>query len=657
MTPSLFLSSLDALLNDPAGRISAPVADILATIPDRQLQKIFDGALGEHPMVSKEDILGPIGASGVGILTYFLGSAQRGYDRGKRLKLERIIRSYTVSRPSISLTDQEKGLVRGMAALRAGEHISGREYEAFLAEFAYGGGQCAVIADPHWQGEKHERDANQGLHAVLRVILKPYQQFLAQTANTVAGARHVTSPAGSEIGTFLNQGSRWFEHTAPSGTFTTASNMGDLTIGWTPDGKPFRYGGDESLITIAAPGTGKSQVQVIPNLLSYPGSAFVLDVKGELWEATAGYREKHFGPVYRFAPTDPAGNTHAYNPFDFVSADPIQAAVDCELIASQIIAPDAGGKDPFWDNRGRDYLFTFALAVAFSEPAERRNLATVMEMLAVPVNFPDGVADAAYWASPTPKLMARLKALAQHYNIPALADNAVAVESSLNDRIDGVFDAARRYLSIFSRSVRLRAAMARSDWTPLALREQPGTTVYLCLSGDDIDTYTPIVRLIIQQHANLLLRHTVGSRLPITFFLDEFPQLGNMASILRLLDVGRGAKLRLWLFAQYLGQLRDTYGKRADGLINACRVRSFMQPDNQAASFLAPQLGTVVHLFSGEKKPLAEPYELMGRAYADKIIVTARGHDPVLLDKRYAYRDFADEMALSPPRIRLSQQA
>jgi len=130
-----------------------------------------------------------------------------------------------------------------------------------------------------------------------------------------------------------------------------------------------------------------------------------------------------------------------------------------------------------------------------------------------------------------------------------------------------------------------------------------------------------------------------------------------MASILRLLDVGRGAKLRLWLFAQYLGQLRDTYGKRADGLINACRVRSFMQPDNQAASFLAPQLGTVVHLFSGEKKPLAEPYELMGRAYADKIIVTARGHDPVLLDKRYAYRDFADEMALSPPRIRLSQQA
>jgi type IV secretion system protein VirD4 len=125
-----------------------------------------------------------------------------------------------------------------------------------------------------------------------------------------------------------------------------------------------------------------------------------------------------------------------------------------------------------------------------------------------------------------------------------------------------------------------------------------------------------------------------------------------MASILRLIDVGRGARLRLWLFAQYLGQIRDIYGARADGLINSCRVRSFMQPDNQAAELLAPQLGTVLHLFSGEKKPLAEPYELMGRAYADKIIVTARGHEPVVLNKRYAWQEFTTQMQDAPPPLR-----
>ncbi len=245
-----------------------------------------------------------------------------------------------------------------------------------------------------------------------------------------------------------------------------------------------------------------------------------------------------------------------------------------------------------------------------------------------------------------------LKRLAEHFHIPALAQNAVAIESGLNDRTDGVFDAARRHLTIFSRSRPLREAMSRSDWSPLDLRAQTGATVYLCLSGDDIDTYMPIVRLILQQHANLLLRTPRAKAAPpITFFLDEFPQLGRMESIQRLLDVGRGAGLRLWLFAQYIGQLRDTYGRRADGLINACRVRSFMQPDNEAVEFLRPQLGTITHLFTGEKKPLAEAHDLMGSAFADSIIVTARGTDPLRLAKRYAYQDFAAPMARPAPQV------
>ncbi len=198
--------------------------------------------------------------------------------------------------------------------------------------------------------------------------------------------------------------------------------------------------------------------------------------------------------------------------------------------------------------------------------------------------------------------------------------------------------------------------MSRSDWSPVDLRTQTGATVYLCLSGDDIDTYMPIVRLILQQHANLLLR-TPRERgaPPITFFLDEFPQLGRMESIQRLLDVGRGAGLRLWLFAQYIGQLRDTYGRRADGLINACRVRSFMQPDNEAVEFLRPQLGNVTHLFSGERKPLAEAHDLMGSAFADSIIVTARGTDPLRLAKRYAFQDLGPHMARPAPQVRRRQ--
>ena len=228
-------------------------------------------------MVAKEDLLGPIGASGIGILTYLIGAGQRGFERGKRLKLERIIRSYTVARPSIGLSDQEKGYVRGMAALRAQEQITAAAYDAFLAEFAYGGGQCDVIPHPEWRGEKHEPEARRALHAVLGLLLPPYEEFLKKTANRVASGRHAPSPSGATIGTFLNQGSRWFEHGSPSDTFTTENRPDHLTIGWSPTGQPFRYGGAESSYHHRRPrhrqkpGPGDSEPALLSGLGLRPG--------------------------------------------------------------------------------------------------------------------------------------------------------------------------------------------------------------------------------------------------------------------------------------------------------------------------------------------------------------------------------------------------
>ena len=583
-----------------------------------------------------------------------LDTVQRGRDTNRRHTLVQLMRRYSLARPTVALDDREKGYLRAMAALIDDEVIALDRFRLFLAAFCWRDGQCVVSIPPTVATNALEPQARDLLRQLLALHLKPYDQFLAATASEIAIHRGNGQASGAAIKSLLTPDSAWGElKQGASSTYTLQPQDASLLVGYDGDElMPVYYGGDESLITIAGPGTGKSQVQVIPNLIGFPGSCFVLDVKGELWEQTAGHRAQHFGPVYRFAPTDPAGETHCYNPFDFISTDPHQTVVDCELAASQIIPPNSGGKDPFWDNRGRDFLFAFALVTALDEPSERRNLATVMEMLSIPVRFDS---EDAYQRSPTPALVVRLKDLGRRFDIPALSQAAVVIESGQNDRMDGVFDAARRHLTIFSRSARLRRAMSRSEWTPLDLRRQPGTTVYLCLSGDDIDTYMPIVRLILQQHANLLL----GSRRlpgvpPITFFLDEFPQLGRMESIQRLLDVGRGAGLRLWLFAQYLGQLRDIYDRRADGLIQACRVRSFMQPDNEAVALLRPQLGTVKQLFSGQDKPLAEDYHLMGEAFADKIVITARGHAPLLLGKRYAWQDFASETAVRAPAIHAS---
>ena len=124
-----------------------------------------------------------------------------------------------------------------------------------------------------------------------------------------------------------------------------------------------------------------------------------------------------------------------------------------------------------------------------------------------------------------------------------------------------------------------------------------------------------------------------------------------MTALNDILDVGRGAGLRLWLFAQYLGQVRAIYGKRANGLINACQVRCFLQPDNEAAEFIAPALGKTRALFKGDERPLAEPHDLMGRAYSDRIITLARGEHPTVLTKLLAHQHYGPWMRLKAPNV------
>src|SRR5687768_8157774 len=75
-----------------------------------------------------------------------------------------------------------------------------------------------------------------------------------------------------------------------------------------------RHNGPEHVCVIAPTGSGKGVGLVIPTLLSWPESLFVLDRKGENYAMTAGWRKKHANNiVLRFDPAEP-GTSCAWNP-------------------------------------------------------------------------------------------------------------------------------------------------------------------------------------------------------------------------------------------------------------------------------------------------------------------------------------------------------
>src|SRR3546814_2267839 len=68
----------------------------------------------------------------------------------------------------------------------------------------------------------------------------------------------------------------------------------------------------EHVLLEAPTGSGKGVGIVIPNLLQWPDSVVVLDIKRENYEITAGFRRKGGQKVVLFNPTDREGRTARY---------------------------------------------------------------------------------------------------------------------------------------------------------------------------------------------------------------------------------------------------------------------------------------------------------------------------------------------------------
>lgn len=659
-TAQTFTAHVAAQLANPQAALVAPSTDLTDRLTPQQLQaflqshtphktSLLDGLVALAPAFLP-------GAPTLNLAAGVIGlKANRAMVQHKRAALLHLAGNLSFVRPILSLTEQERALLRAMAALVADNLVTPDAWTHFHARLCYGKGD-AVRLDPILPTtHKHLNDARVLIGALLQQTLPPYPAFLAESAQSITVL--ATTPGASiAAGGVLSDGARWMKlaDVTEASALTTKRTNSSLLLG-TLEGRDIYFNGHESLLTVGGAGSGKSQGLVIPNLLLNPGSAIVLDVKGELWNLTAAHRAKHFGPVYRFSPLDPDGRSHRFNPFDFVSRAPQQAAVDCEVFTNQIIIPNPKLQDPYWENKGRDFTWAFATMLALTASKPFRTLDRLSELASLPLTEPAASFDDAPSLLPDAESLINLMIKLGHtHDIPDLIQAANALKSGAGgQRLESVLDAARRYLSIFARSKSLRAATSASDWHPTDLRRKPGTTIYIVIPDTDLKTYAPIVRLMFFQHVRLLKPQLARpDEAPITFFLDEMPQLGNFQSILTLQDTGRGAGLRLWMFAQTVGQILDAYGKeRGEGLIGGSRIRTYLQPDQQTADTLSKAFGQTRQLFTGDKKPLASVDELMGRPFADQVIVQARSDYPARLQRQMAYATLSHLMTQPPPQV------
>jgi type IV secretory pathway TraG/TraD family ATPase VirD4 len=335
-----------------------------------------------------------------------------------------------------------------------------------------------------------------------------------------------------------------------------------------------RFRQDGHILTCAPTGAGKGVGGVIPNLLDYPGSAFVLDFKGENYAVTARARRELGHQVILVDPFGITGaSAQALNWLDTLDPDSPDVVSRAAGLADMLIAVEGTEADSHWTDTARELLRGLLVHVA-TLPADRR---TMVELRRIVTTSERDLADtlAEMQADPDAGQRIPARAAAAHLNRPerergSVLSTVVRHTAWLDDP-------------------RLCAALARSDFNLADLKRQP-MTVYLAIPPDRLRACLGFVRGFIGLALDGITAAQGKPLHRVAFFLDEFGQLGRMDRLADSVTLLRGYGAQLWLFVQDLSQLKAVYPRWQSFLANTSQ-QFFGTADFDTARYLSGALG------------------------------------------------------------------
>lgn len=336
-------------------------------------------------------------------------------------------------------------------------------------------------------------------------------------------------------------------------------------------------GGTRHVILTAPTRSGKTSSVAIPVLLTYQHSVVCLDLKGELYQTTSGYRAATGQAVYRFAPYAEDGCTHRFNPLTAISADPQLRISELQTLAT-ILYPDEAGKDPFWSLQSRAAFVAFAAWLFEAwEAGAPAAAGTNLDSLSGRPAFPSLERIHRFSTGDGGELKAFLQQrrgapFASAATRAALASLANMAEQTLSSVLASTQAPLQQFLS-----PTLAAATNATDFDLQQLRRRP-STVYVVIPPHRLGEARKLLNLFFSMVLGQNLRQTPqadpSSRYQLLLLLDEFTAMGRVEVLSARIALTAGYGIRDLSIIQSLSQLDATYG--------ADEARSFIT--NHAAS-------------------------------------------------------------------------
>ncbi|MCE6967522.1 type IV secretory system conjugative DNA transfer family protein [Cereibacter sphaeroides] len=416
------------------------------------------------------------------------------------------------------------------------------------------------------------------------------------------------------------------------------------------------YGGPEHMLLYAPTRSGKGVGVVVPNLLNWPDSAVVLDIKKENWQLTAGFRKAGGQEVFLFDPLDPEGRTHRWNPLGHVRRGTAFQVEDLQRLADLFIP--VASKDPFFD-RAAQTAFVGVGGYLAETPELPFTLGELYRQLTL-----------------TPSFAATFRARIEERKDSArpLTLQTVATLNDFLSKSENTFESVKSTitanLGLFANPI-LDRATAASDFDFADLRRKR-MTIHVGITPNNLGRLGPLLNLFFQScvDANMqdLPEHNPALKHRVLLCMDEFAAVGELPAFKRGIGYFAGYGLKVLTIVQTPAQLADIYG--SDGaeayMDNAGITVVFTPKGLKEARNLSERLGThgaeavsasrsklltsrnpPTISTSEQKRSLMMPQELLQLDQSEAIILAA-GHPPIRAKK---IRFYAEEALLERSRI------
>ncbi|MDZ4283855.1 MAG: type IV secretory system conjugative DNA transfer family protein [Hydrogenophaga sp.] len=428
-------------------------------------------------------------------------------------------------------------------------------------------------------------------------------------------------------------------------------------------GKFLALPGQLSVMLSAPTRCGKGVGVVIPNLLNWPDSVVVLDIKGENHAVTAGFRAAHGQAVFAFSPFDEEARSHRWNPLSAVRTSPLHRVGDLLGIGQVFFPNDGGGSssEAFFNDQARNLFLGLGLLLLESPELPR----TVGEMLRQSSGQGRALKD-------------HLSSLITQRRDDghALTDECVdalqRLLSNSENTLASVVATFHAPLTIFADAV-VDAATSANDFRLEDLRRRR-MSIYVRIPPNRLANARPLLNLFFSQLVSLNTQHLPeqDSSLKLQCLLvnDEFTAMGRVGVITNAAAFLAGYNLRLLTVVQAMSQLDAVYGDKEartfatnHGLQILYAPREQRDADEYSAmlghfteratsrgrsrSFSGHGHSTVSRNESEQRRALLLPQEFkeLGR---ERLVVICENCKPILAEKIRYFSDKAFKSRLVP---------